>query len=196
MDVPNHADIPQKLFDTGVFNLKTHEGQGAYVDACVAALHGRDPNWRHLKKKPGQTAIHRHGEDSAVYLLPNNKARAVDFIAGAGGPNPGPGWLLDPEIRYTHADAHDPDDHGIGAAPAPQPIPQFPYPDENGPGKVFQSRVKAAYGEVNRPFPDPNDPDAFRHFMRYGYSSHEMPEPQAADKHIAELRDDLSRPRG
>ena len=43
-------------------------------------------------------------------------------------------------------------------------------------------------------FPDPADEDAFRHFMRYGYSCRYMPEPEAADKHIAELRADLGLP--
>src|SRR5687768_12908264 len=67
----------------------------------------------------------------------------------------------------------------------------FPYPDEATAVKRFQDRVREEYHAVGRQFPDPNDPDAFRHFTRYGYSCHEMPEPQAADKHIAELRADL-----
>jgi len=118
MSVPNHAHVPKKLFDTGLFDLKTHEGQGAFVDAVLSALHGIDPHWRHLKKKPGQTQVHGHGEDAALYLLPNNTAQAVDFITGAGGPTPGPGWGVDTTV-YTHADAHDPTNHGIGVKPPP-----------------------------------------------------------------------------
>jgi len=67
----------------------------------------------------------------------------------------------------------------------------YPYPDEPTVGKAYQDRVAATYKEAGRAFPDPQDDDAFRHFMRYGYSCHEMPEPDAADKHIAELRSDL-----
>jgi hypothetical protein len=70
----------------------------------------------------------------------------------------------------------------------------YPYPDEPTTGKAYQDRVKATYTEAGRAFPDPADEDAFRHFMRYGYSCHEMPEPDAADKHIAELRSHLGLP--
>lgn len=128
MSVPDHRHVPRKLFDTGLFDLRTHDGQAAFTDAVVATLNGLDPNWRHLKKSAAQTHVHRHGEDSAVYLLPDNKAQAVDFIGGAGGANPQPGWIVDPEARYTHADAHDPDDHGIGqSAQSPPPAtPQLP----------------------------------------------------------------------
>ncbi len=119
--IPDRRDVPKKLFDTGLFNLKTHDGQGAFTDAVVATLNGIDPNWRHLKKSSAQTNVHDHGEDSALYLLPDNKAQAVDFIGGAGGPNPQPGWNPDPEPIYTHKDAHDPDDHGINESAPPVP---------------------------------------------------------------------------
>lgn len=189
MSVPNYSAEVRKLFDTGLYDLTTHEGQGAFTDACVSTLNGLDANWGHLIKKPGQTDVHDHGEDSALYKLPDNKAQAVDFIGGAGGTNPQPGWIVD-TFPYTHADWADPTDHGI-YEDGPAPVPTFPYPDENTQGKAFQDRVDQAYADAHRPFPDPNDRDAFRHFMRYGYSSHEMPEPQAADKHIAELRAQL-----
>ena len=121
MSVPDRRDVPQKLFATGLFDLKTHDGQGAFTDACVSALHGLDPNWGHLIKKPGQTDVHDHGEDSALYKQPNNAAQAVDFIGGAGGPNPQPGWIVD-TFPYTHADWFDPTDHGITESPS-QPAP-------------------------------------------------------------------------
>lgn len=75
--------------------------------------------------------------------------------------------------------------------PPPPPPPRFPYPDENTAGKAFQARIKQAYKDAGRAFPDPNDEDAFRHFIRFGYSSHEMDAQKAADKHIAELRAQL-----
>jgi hypothetical protein len=75
--------------------------------------------------------------------------------------------------------------------PVPPPAPSFPYPDEPTVVKAYQDRDKATYKEAGRQFPDPNDSDAFRHFARYGYSCKSMPEPDAANKHIAELRADL-----
>ena len=122
MSVPDHRHVPKKLYDTGLFDLKSHDGHAAFTDAVIATLNGIDPNWRHLKKRPGQTHVHRHAEDAALYLLPDNQARAVDFVAGAGGPNPQPGWIVDSH-PYTHADAHDPDDHGLGTVVPPPPPP-------------------------------------------------------------------------
>jgi|SRR5688572_13509194 len=122
MSVPDHRHVPRKLYDTGLFDLRTHEGQAAFTDAVVSTLNGLDANWRHLKKNPSQTHVHRHGEDSAVYLLPDNRALAVDFIGGAGGPNPQPAWNVGTH-EYTHADAHDPGDHGIGGQPPPSSAP-------------------------------------------------------------------------
>lgn len=193
MSVPNYSHVPKKLYDTGLFDLHSHDGQAAFTDAVVATLNGIDPNFRHLKKKPGQTHIHLHGEDSVLYLLPGGIAKAVDFVGGANGPNPQPGWMVG-EHLYTHADAHDPDDHGLGSAPAPPPAPQFPYPDEGTAVLAFQNRVKKAYTDVGRIFPDPNDSDAYRHFVRYGFSARGMSEPEAQNKHIKELRAQLGAP--
>lgn len=69
----------------------------------------------------------------------------------------------------------------------------FPYPDERTTIKAYQERVRAEYEAVGRTFPDPVDSDAYRHFTRYGYSCGSMPEPEAADKHISELRAELTR---
>lgn len=124
MSVPNYRHVPEKLYATGLYDLKSHDGQAAFTDAVVATLNGIDPNFRHLKKSASQTHVHRHGEDSVIYLLPNNRALAVDFIGGAGGLNPQPGWLVGEHV-YSHADAHDPDDHGIGQAAPVMRIPSY-----------------------------------------------------------------------
>jgi hypothetical protein len=141
MSVPNCSKEVRELFNTGHFNLKTERGQGAFTDACVSMLNGLDPNWGHLIKKSGQTSVHDHGEDAALYKLPDNKAQAVDFIGGAGGPNPQPGWMVD-EPRYTHADWFDPCDHGIreAAPPAPQPL-RIPSYAELGDDAFFRAMV-------------------------------------------------------
>lgn len=190
MSVPDHFFLVDQTYSIGHYNLALHADHARFVDDVVVALHGYDANWGHLKKKPGQTHLHGHGEDSALYKFPDGTAWAVDFIGGAGGPNPTLRWGPDRIAFYTHKDWLDPADHENGDPPQP-PAPSFPYPDENTTVKAFQVRVKQAYTDAGRLFPDPNDQDAFRHFCRYGYSCHDMPESQAADKHIVELRRDL-----
>ncbi len=114
-----------------------------------------------------------------------DKCWVVDVIASAGAPNASVTWnpFPDPESSM-----------GAWVEPGPPPAGPdevYPYPDEPTTGKAYQTRVKETYTEAKRAFPDPADEDAFRHFMRYGYSCRYMPEPEAADKHIAELRADL-----
>jgi len=152
MSVPDYRHVPRKLYDTGLYDLKTHDGHDAFTDVCVATLNGLDPNFRHLKKKPGQTQRHGHGEDSVLYLLPDNRALAVDFIVGAGGPSPQPGWGVGDHV-YTHADAHDPDDHGIGHRP-PVPPPSYPGYDELGGddgGRKITRQLDADFKKAGRP---------------------------------------------
>jgi len=190
MTIPDLRDVPRKLFATGLFDLKTHDGQAAFVDACVSTLHGIDKNFGHLKKKPGQTAIHGHGEDATLYKFGDGTAQAVDFVGGAGGPNPQPAWGVDNSgTIYKDSDWLEPTQHG--STTVVPPPDSFPYPDENTLGKAFQARIKKAYTDAGRTYPDPNDHDAFRHFVRYGYSAHEMAEPIAATKHVDELRAQL-----
>lgn len=122
-DVPDFRHVPEKLFATGLYDLTDHDGNAAFVDAVVATLNGRDPNFVHLRKSAGQTHVHRHGEDSVLYKFPDGTALAVDFTVGAGGANPRPGWNVGSFV-YKHSDGHDPDDHGIGAV-APPPVTVF-----------------------------------------------------------------------
>lgn len=195
MTIPDFRHVPRKLFDTGLFDLKTHEGQGAFVDACVSTMHGIDKNFGHLKKKPGQTQVHGHGEDATLYKFGDGTAQAVDFIGGAGGPNPQPSWGVDSSgAIYKDSDWLDPTQHVATAVEHRPPDASFGFPDENTLGKAFLARIKRAYTEAGRPFPDPNDQDAFKHFVRYGYSAHEMPEAKAANKHVDELRAQLGLP--
>lgn len=120
MSVPDHRAVPLKLFQTGLYDLKVEAGQGAFVDACVSTLNGMDPKWGHLRKKPGQSQVHWHGEDSALYLSEEpGQSQAVDFISGAGGPNPQPGWFVDAP-RYSASDWADPADHRYEVQPVPQ----------------------------------------------------------------------------
>ena len=139
MSVPDRRDVPRRLFDTGLFNLKAEAGHGAFTDAVVACLHASDERWGHLKKKSGQSHIHHHGEDSALYLSDEpGQSQAVDFIGGAGGSNPQPGWIVD-DPRYSASDWLDPFDHGL-AHPAPAPI-RIPSYGELGDDAFFRNEI-------------------------------------------------------
>ena len=160
MPVPDHRDVPRQLFDTGLYNLTTHDGQGAFVDAVVSTLHAFDARWGHLKKKPGQTAIHGHGEDAALYLADEpGQSQAVDFVGGAGGPNPQPAWQVDPP-RYSASDWLDPTLHAVSIAPPPPPPPpQYPSYEELGGdegGKKITRQLEADYKRAGRPSLDGN----------------------------------------
>ena len=196
---PNHRFIVEDLYDHGDYDLITHEGQARFVDDAVVALHAHDQRWGFLKKTGSGAQIHGHSEDGSLYLSDTpGQSQHVDFIANAGAPNAGIGWSVDIP-RYSRSDWYQPSEHPPLDEPAPEPPPHvcppvpptFPYPDENTAGKAFQVRVKQAYTDAGRLFPDPNDQDAFRHFMRYGYDCRLMPEPDSANKHIAELRAQL-----
>jgi hypothetical protein len=149
MSVPDLRDVPLKLYATGFYNLRSHDGQAAFTDAVVTTLHGLNSNFRHLKKSASQTHVHRHGEDSVIYLLPDDKALAVDFIGGAGGPNPQPGWIVGTHL-YTHEDAHDPSDHGIGAHAQPAPTPVMPKGEAFAALKALDAFYRAPEG-LQRP---------------------------------------------
>jgi hypothetical protein len=163
--VPNDFQIPQRLFATGLYDLKTHDGQGAFVDAVVATLHAKNQNWRHLKKKPGQTAVHGHAEDAALFLLPNDTAIAVDFIGGAGGTNPQPGWIVGTHA-YKHSDAHDPDDHGLVNKPPvvlPPQYPPYPFPET-----AIDGAGEALFADFAEAGQNPNS-QMFRFAFRVAY---------------------------
>lgn len=70
---------------------------------------------------------------------------------------------------------------------------EYPYPQEPTTVKAYRDRVEAEYLAVGR-FLDPADLKCLVHFTRYGYSCRSMPEPQAANKHIAELHAELNPP--
>lgn len=122
MSVPNDLAVVTAVYSSGTYDLKTHEGQAAFVDAVVVALHVKDRRWGHLRKKPGQTNIHGHAEDAALYLsdIPGQSV-AVDFIGGAGGPNPTLQWNPD-QPRYSRADWFPPSEHDQPSTPAPSPV--------------------------------------------------------------------------
>jgi hypothetical protein len=169
-----------------------------WIKLFAADLHAKDPRVGLNGKRGNSNDLSMDAinflcdaSDSAGRTPEGLPCAVVDCIASAGIPSQSPAWTPFTTLVEGSGAWVKP---GTVTPPQPQPEPQppsFPYPDENTAGKAFQVRVKQAYTDANRPFPDPNDQDAFRHFMRYGYSARAMPEPEAADKHIAELRAQL-----
>jgi hypothetical protein len=186
MSIPNDFPVITAVYASGDYDLKTHSGQAAFVDAAVRALHTANAKWGHLKKNPGQTNVHGHAEDAALYKLPDNQAQAVDFIAGAGGPNPKPYWNVDSNGPiYTHADWLDPADHDGPPAPPPPQYPPYPQPEDQVDGAgVFLFSDFAQAGQA------PN-PQMFRFAFRVAYSwlTKEVPDlPASVAKHRQEWR--------
>lgn len=124
----------------------------------------------------------------------------IDVIAAAGSPAQRVQWapFTNPQdssgawVRPSIPDRTTPITPPLHVCPPCPPVPPtFPYPDEGTAVLWFQHEVKIAYADAGRQFPDPNDSDAYRHFVRYGFSCRSMPEPDARRKHIAELRAQL-----
>lgn len=155
MSVPNYANVPKSLFQTGLYNLKTEDGQAAFTDAVVSTLHGLDERFGHLKKKPGQSHVHGHGEDSTLYLSDEpGQSQAVDFIGGAGGSNPQPAWQVD-DPRYSKSDWVDPFDHKLDAPTVhPPSAPVYPSYEALGGdegGKTITRQLEADYKRAGKP---------------------------------------------
>jgi len=180
---------PEAFKNCHTGNAKTED----FIRILAAEIHGFDPRVALNGKRGNPNDI----SDDALNILdregPGKTPKGepcwvVDVVASAGAPNASPTWNPIPDAEGSS---------GAHVIPGPPPIDNsvvYPYPDEPTVGKAYQSRVKACYEEAKRAFPDPADEDAFRHFMRYGYSCRYMPEPDAANKHIAELRADLGLP--
>lgn len=182
--------FPQAWADAHTGNAHTED----FIRILASNLHAIDARFG-LNGKRGNPndisddAINYIGEGPGHDPLTGVPATVFDVIRGAGGPNPEPSW---DRIDQAGPGAWVKPMPVVGPPPPPPPPPVgFPYPDENTTVKAYQERVRKAYSDAGRTFPDPNDSDGFRHFVRYGYSCRTMPEPQAADKHIAELRKDL-----
>lgn len=162
-----------------------------FIRILAKDLHEIDPRFG-LNGKRGNPldisddAINFIGEGPGHDPITLQPVTVFDVIRGAGGPNPEASWdRIDQDGPGAWVDPN------VVPIPTPSPTPGFPYPDEQTSGKLFLTRVVKAYADAGRSFPDPNDKEAYWHFSRYGYSCSKMPEPQAADKHIGELRSAL-----
>lgn len=104
-----HAQIPDYAAEARAlaseFDLTTHVGTCAYVDAVARKLYTQDSNFGHLHKRPGQngcdSVLGRHAVDAVLY---RSVGKTVDLVADGGGPDARPQWLVNVNDAYTPAD--------------------------------------------------------------------------------------------
>jgi len=107
---PNDFAVVEAVYQSRTWDLVSTEGLGAFTESVVASLHAHDPRWGHLKKRPGQTQINGHAEDSALYLSDTpGQSQAVDFVGGVRTASARPAWTPD-EPRYSASDWYAPGD--------------------------------------------------------------------------------------
>lgn len=197
MTITELVEMAERIHDTEGHNLgsnSTRETRNAFWMRIIGCAHfghpvynlTPDPRW-HVKDAGGGRPM---SDDTAV-LMPSREA--WDCIPGAGSN----GYRFEadaigvlPSVQHVYAPTRP---SGSGAVPKPEPPkPSASYPDEGTFWKAFQERMRKAYSDKGRTFPDPNDSDAFRRFSRCGFDIGQGMEPQkAADKHINELRQEL-----
>lgn len=77
----------------GDFDLSTHDGCGAYTEACALALSEQcDPLWGHVRKTGGQNQYNGHAVD-AVYLLAGDGYGVYDIIHDSVAPSASPQFI-------------------------------------------------------------------------------------------------------
>jgi hypothetical protein len=112
---PNRLDIVQAVYDQGGWDFSSHEGQCRFTNAVVYALFQADARFGHLRKTAGQThCVDPDGrlvaEDATLFktdLFPPC-GQVVDFLIGAGGPNPQPAWQPLPITQHAEDDWIEP----------------------------------------------------------------------------------------
>lgn len=211
--VPNMLDVVEQTKEDFPDAWKRAHTGGVgtedFIRICAARCHERDPRFGMNGKRGdpqdiSDDALNFAGEGADIDPTHGNApVTVIDVIGGAGGPNPQPQWSIvtNPSAPVLAAWVRP------GTVPDVKPKPPEPppavkraYPDENDYWKKFQDRVKKAYNEAHRQFPDPNDLDSFRRFSRCGFdvdwtinpaTGKPLTADEAADKHITELRREL-----
>lgn len=116
MSVPNYFHVVQLVFQTGNHDLTTHDGCGRFTEACARELFKGDPNFGHLKKRPGQNQFNGHAVDAVLY---KPTGQSIDLIAASETPDARPAWQEDIP-RYGPDDWFAPD---ITPGPIDPPVP-------------------------------------------------------------------------
>ena len=105
---PGPATDPQgiiaEVYQTGQFNLATHDGCGLFTEECCKQLHNRNNQmWGHIKKNPGQNQYNGHAVD-ALMLLAGEGNGIWDIIHDSVSPNATPQYIYkgepEPDLWY------------------------------------------------------------------------------------------------
>jgi hypothetical protein len=144
VSIPDHSIVVRNVdsWYPHLLRENTKESCGEFTERVVKALHGVDPHWGHVGKRPGQTQHNGHAVDAVMYRTVPDKA--VDIIGGAENPfaNGTPAWMEVPSGGQPWLDPADIED-----APKPEPPkPEPPKPTEDWGAKIaaLSQRVEAA----------------------------------------------------
>jgi len=96
--------IITNVYNTGHFDLGTHNGCGTFVEACLEALMTQDSAlWGHILKTPGQNQYNGHAVD-ALMLLAGEGNGIFDIIQSSVSPEAKPQYIRqgdpDPNLWY------------------------------------------------------------------------------------------------
>lgn len=119
--VPDYSPTVQTVYRVTQPDLSTKEGCGKFTEDVAVAIHNADPEFGHLKKRPGQNQYNGHAVDAILY---KKTGQAIDIIASSESADARPGWMVDVP-RYSEADWIEPS----STVPAPVPDPLPPPPD-------------------------------------------------------------------
>ena len=89
----NPMAIINSVYNTGLYNLATHDGCGKFTEECCKQLHlQHSVMWGHIKKNPGQEQYNGHAIDAIQLLnaMPNCDRGIYDIIVGSQAPGAHP----------------------------------------------------------------------------------------------------------
>lgn len=90
-------EIIQAVYNTGLYNITTHDGCGQFTEACCTALHEQhSSSWGHIRKNPGQEQYNRHAIDAIMLLnaMPDCDRGIYDIIIQSQAPDAHPGFFF------------------------------------------------------------------------------------------------------
>lgn len=88
-------EIIQVVYNTGLYNLTTHDGCGQFTEACCTALHEQhSSSWGHVRKQGAQEQYNGHAIDAVMLLnsMPDCDRAIYDIIVQSQAPDAHPGF--------------------------------------------------------------------------------------------------------
>lgn len=118
--IPKFEEIVMEVFNELKPDLSKHDECGKFTEAVAIRLHKKDPEFGHLKKRPGQNQYNGHAVDAILY---KKAGRTVDIIGASASPKAKPRWGENVNDKYTDKDWYAPVESGN-----PNPNPPSPNP--------------------------------------------------------------------